>query len=163
ARAIHDRDSAVALKIIKSLYEIAGQSNVFDQNGGGPLINALGYPDRLVRFEAAFTVAQSLPQKNFQGQERVVPLLAEAMVKTGASPYVQQAATDPSISTTQATDAAGLKGAIEAARNRAGALPLDPKIATEYALRAGELLQRLAISRGQVMDLSAAQPTMLAL
>src|SRR3982751_5995156 len=39
--------------------------------------------DRLVRFESALAIAAALPQQKFQGQERVVPLLAEALSQTG--------------------------------------------------------------------------------
>jgi len=84
ARALRDRNSAVALRAIRSLNEIVGATNLFggDQS---PLIDALRYGDRQVRFEAAFAVAQALPQKNFPGAERVVPILAEALPKP-ASP-----------------------------------------------------------------------------
>ena len=48
----------------------------------------MGFPDRLVRFEAAFAIAGALPQKQFTGQERVVPLLAEALSQTGQTSVV---------------------------------------------------------------------------
>lgn len=83
ARALRDRNPAVALKVIKSLHEISGQSNLFNAAPTQPLIDAMQYPDRLVRFEAAFAVAGALPQTSFQGQDLVVPLLAEAMAQTG--------------------------------------------------------------------------------
>jgi hypothetical protein len=76
-RALGDRNSAVALRAIKSLEQIVGQSNLF--SGGQPIIAALDYPDRQVRFEAAFTLAAALPQKAFDGDSRVVPTLAEAL------------------------------------------------------------------------------------
>jgi hypothetical protein len=81
-RALHDRNSAVALKVIKSLQEIAGEPSALP-DGTGPLIDALSYPDRLVRFESAFALAGALPAKPFKGSERVVPLLAEAIAQTG--------------------------------------------------------------------------------
>ncbi|MGH7178420.1 MAG: HEAT repeat domain-containing protein [Tepidisphaeraceae bacterium] len=246
ARALKDRSSPLAMKIIASLQEIAGQSNALP-GGTGPLVTAMSYPDRLVRFEAAFALAGSLPQQSFDGQDRVVPLLAEAlsqtgqpsvllvmpdtgslnklsedlkgagflvaggtsaasaataanelpavdvilisddltaseiesvfatalstakltgaarlvMVRTQASPFEQRKNTDPLLGTTLAVDAAGLKPAIEGARARAGALPVDPAVATAYATRAGQLLAQLAISRGQVLNLSPAKPTLL--
>jgi hypothetical protein len=244
ARALRDRNSAVALRAIRSLNEIVGATNLFggDQS---PLIDALRYGDRQVRFEAAFAVAQAIPQKSFPGQERVVPILAEAMAQTGkpgvlilaptdrlnalreqlknyaiaggqtpeaaisasgslsavdvivmfegvsnnidhmltisrqnlrleraaklivakaskvATPYAQSALNDPSITVTDATDEAGLNAAIEDARKRAGGLPMDEKMATSYALRSAELLQRLAISKGQVFDLLVAQSAVM--
>ena len=245
SRAMKDRNSAVALRSLKSLEEIAGASNLLGE-GGSPVIDALEYPDRLVRFEAAFTVASALPQQGFNGQNRVVPILAEAVsqtgrpqvllvlssqdelnkytdalkadfgvagatgaqaavneanalpsvdvvvvsediggqidqlralmgqnqklqsaplvviTKTGASPFVSMAATNKMIVVTQATDAAGLKPVITEARGRSMSLPMDEALATAYAKRAAELLGQLAISRGQILDISVAQPTLLA-
>jgi hypothetical protein len=212
------------------------------------LIDAMGSADRLVRFEAAFGIAAALPQRPFQGQERVVPLLAEAMSQTGqptalivvpqqdrlnaivdglkqqnyaalgattpdaavaasaqlpavdvilvseelgapqvdrllalaaqngklagsarviitrtpASPYAARTANEPLMSVTQAMDAPGLKAAADAARAKAASVPIDQASAANYALRAAELMGRLAISSGQVLDLSAAAPTVVA-
>jgi hypothetical protein len=249
ARALRDRESRVALPVIKSLQDIVGNSNMFAGPGSTPaLIDAMGSADRLVRFEAAFAIAAALPQRPFPGQERVVPLLGEAMSQTGqpsalvvvpqqdrlnaivdglkkenysaigatspdaavaaaaqlpavdvilvseelgapqvdrllalaaqngklagaarviitrtaASPYAARTANEPLLSITQATDAAGLKAAADAARAKASSIPIDQTAAANYALRAAELMGRLAISSGQVLDLSAAAPTVVA-
>jgi hypothetical protein len=246
ARALHDRNSGVALRAIRSLNEIVGATNLFSGDES-PLIEALRYGDRQVRIEAALAIASALPQKNFPGQERVVPILAEALAQTGrpgvlilaptdrinalreqlknyavaggstaeaaaaagaslsavdvilmyegvsadidqmftitrqtlrleraaklivakaskvASPYAQIAINDPTVTVTDPNiDEAGLNAAIEEARKRAGGLPMDEKMATGYALRAAEMLQRLAISKGQVFDLLIAQPAVMA-
>lgn len=244
ARAIRDRDHAVALKAIKSLQSIVGASGI--TGADNPIVAAMNYPDRQVRFEAALTAAEALPQQPFTGQERVVPILGEALSQTGkpgvlaiasadvekfketlknytvetgssaangvanaaklpsvdviivregdepleavtaltrgnprlenaakliisqtpaASAYAGMAANDPTVSIIQDTDAADeakLNAAIEEARKRAGGLPIDEKLATEFALRAASALQRLAVSRTQVLDLAAAQPSILA-
>lgn len=244
-RALNDRNNAVALGVVKSLQEIVGDSNF--KSGGSPLIEAMQSGDRRVRFEAAFTLAQALPQQQFAGQESVVPLLAEAVSQTGqpsvlvvlptqeavnavvqplkaegfiaagatnaagalsaaagvpaidvvilseelpavetesllglvasspklraagklvivgstASQWETRKASDPTISTTTSAEPASLKTAIASARDATGALPLDPALATQYATRAGELIKRLAISRGQVLDLASARSTLL--
>jgi hypothetical protein len=248
-RALRDRDAAVALAVITSLQEIVGESNMAaDANTGAPLVDAMGFPDRLVRFEAAFAIAGALPQKQFTGQERVVPLLAEALSQTGqmsvvvvgpnqdmvnalvdglkkdggmnavgatnaeaavttanslpavdaiitsdeldaveidklmqfsttnpklqgaakivlvkseASPYVQRALHDPMMTATQAADAAGVKAALPQALSKAGANALTPELATKYATRSAQLLQQLAMSRGQILDISAAKTAVL--
>lgn len=248
ARALKDRNSAVAYRVIRSLQEIVGQSNLFVDQSSRPLINAMQYQDRKVRFEAAFALAGALPQTKFEGQQRVIPLLAEAIAQTGqtsvlvvlpaqdgvntlvdslkkenfavagatsaeagvnvaaalpgvdviivsddigpgkvddlfnlasqnpklagaarlviaksnASPYEARKVSEPLLSTTTATEAPGLKPAIEEARTKAGALPLDPALATEYATRAGQLLMKVGISRGQIYDLEPAKPALLA-
>ncbi|HMB96523.1 MAG TPA: hypothetical protein VKK61_10830, partial [Tepidisphaeraceae bacterium] len=52
------------------------------------------------------------------------------LTKTTASVFETRKVSDQFLSTTTATDAAGLKPAIEDARNKAGSLPLDPTVAT---------------------------------
>ncbi len=246
-RALHDHNGAVALKVIKSLQEIAGQSNAFSGEAGAPLIAAMSYPDRQVRFEAAFAIAGAMPQQAFEGSQRVVPLLAEAlaqtgqisvlvvapsqdkvntlvqglkaagyqatgstsgeailatansmpavdvilisedlgpapidqlfamaaqnpklegaarlvMTKTAASPYETRKASDLMLSTTQVQDPAAMKPPIEQALKKAGSLSMDPALATQFATRSAELLQKLAIAHSQVLDLTAARTALL--
>ncbi len=244
ARSLRDHNAAIALKAIKSLQEIVGSSSFLAEGEDKPILTALRYPDRRVRFEAAFAVAQALPQAPFTGQDRVVPILAEALAQTGkpgvliaaksqdrlnelkgvlaagyktaggatadaaiaaagvisgvdivivdednpgidrlfsavrdnvrlagagllirvtsevASPYAVLSQTNPMVSVTAAKDE-GLAAAVEAARKRAGGLPMDEALATTYALRSAELLAKLAISRGQVLDLNVAQSALL--
>ncbi len=91
ARAQQDRQRLAAgsryntadlsLRAIKSLQEIIGRGNI--QQGESPLTAAMNYPDRQVRIEAAFALAQALPTQGFAGQEQVVPLLADALSQTG--------------------------------------------------------------------------------
>ena len=249
ARAIQDGDSAVAHKAVKSLQEIAGNSNIFAQSGGGAadtaIFDAMRYPDRQVRFEAAFTIANAVPQQQFNGQDRVVPILAEALGQTGkpgvlviassqdrfnatreklgdaynvqggtsvdaavgsantlpsvdvivinedhqqidrllqlsresarlegsavliratasevASPFAAVAQQNRRLNITAAPDDA-IPDAIAAARSRAGGLAVDDKLATDYALRAADVLEKLSISRGHPLDLSVAQNALL--
>jgi hypothetical protein len=78
ARATADRDAAVALKLCDSLRDITGQANLNGQSIT-PLMQALYFPNRQVRYAAAFALAQSLPSQPFSGSDRVVPLLVEAV------------------------------------------------------------------------------------
>jgi hypothetical protein len=88
ARALNDHNPAVALRVLESLFEISGQSNVFAAAQSQPIVDAMSYPERAVRFEAALTAAAGMPQQSFQGQERVVPLLAEAVSQTGQTSVI---------------------------------------------------------------------------
>jgi hypothetical protein len=119
ARSLKDHDSAVAMKIIASLQEIVGTNNLFQTSSVGPLADAMQYPDRLVRFEAAFAIAQSLPQGDFTGKDAVVPLLGEALSQTGQTSVVVAM---PSQDATNATVEA-LKGAGMTATGAPGAEP----------------------------------------
>src|SRR5881394_1311752 len=70
------------------------QASTGSAQGGGntegkePIVSALQFPDRLVRFEAAITLGSALPQQPFAGQEWVVPTLAEAISNTGKANVV---------------------------------------------------------------------------
>ncbi|HZK79748.1 MAG TPA: hypothetical protein VFC46_01745, partial [Humisphaera sp.] len=245
-RSLGDHNPQVAKKLILSLAEIVGPSNQGTGVKIDPLVQAMHYPDRVVRFEAAFALASGLSNNPFPGRERVAPLLAEAVSQTGSanvllvapsqaeetklaadlknyglatgttanealsnsiklpsidvivfpetlgnnqidrilqlaadnprleraakviitttnlSPWAQRSLADPLTVITQATDAAGLTAAIEDARKRAGGLPLDEKVATAYAVRAAQMLQRLAQGRVLAFDLTVTQPTLLA-
>src|SRR5207302_1159396 len=68
---------------------------------------------------------------------------------------------NPLLTVTIAKEGAALAPVLQKARERSGSLPLDEKTAQAYALRSAELLGKLAISRGQVLNLLDAQPTLL--
>jgi hypothetical protein len=245
ARAVRDHNSAVAFRTIQSMQGIVGQSNLF--SSGRPLIDAMQFRDRKVRFEAAFALAAAMPNETFEGAQRVVPLLAEALSQTGqpsvlvvmptqdavnklvddlkkngyaaagattseaaiavattlpavdaiivsedlglgnidqlftsasdnarlagaarlvltkttASVFETRKTNEPLLSTSQATDAAGLKPALEDARKKAGSLPLDPNVATDYATRAAQLMLKVGISRQQIYPLAPAKQPLL--
>jgi hypothetical protein len=247
SRALRDRNAPVALRVVKSLQEIIGQSNMFQgaPEGKEPIVAAMQLPDRPVRFEAAMTLAAALPQQPFLGQELVVPTLAEAISSTGrpnvvivsgdlntanaikealkdavkadtasdpqsataaagrlpsvdvlvvdtrnnkdtdavlagprvkgvskllivenkASPYVAVEIDNPLVNTlvagTAAPDAAALTAAIGKARSRSGSAPMTDAISEGYAQRAANLLERLAISRGQILDVSVASSALI--
>lgn len=79
ARSLRDGNSVVALHAIRSLQEIVGRSNLFSGGSGQPLTAALQSTSRPVRLAAAFAIASTLPNQQFANQDRVVPLLAEAL------------------------------------------------------------------------------------
>jgi hypothetical protein len=86
ARAIRDRNAGVALKLVQSLQDIIGASNL-GASPDQPISQALYFPNRQVRYEAAFALAESMPTQKFSGYDRVVPLLVEALGQT-AKPNV---------------------------------------------------------------------------
>ncbi len=79
-RALADHDSALALNAIAALSQTAGTDALVNRAGTAqPLLEALGYPDRRVRFAAAFALTNARPQSEFPGSFHVVPVLAEAV------------------------------------------------------------------------------------
>jgi hypothetical protein len=82
ARALKDHNSPVAFKLTRSLGLIVGRSSMTGHLGE-PLTDALRYPDKRVRYEAACALAASLPTKPFADQDLVVPLLVQAIGEGG--------------------------------------------------------------------------------
>ncbi|MDY6912865.1 MAG: hypothetical protein SVT52_00165 [Planctomycetota bacterium] len=85
ARALRDRNSAVAIGAIEAMVNTSGSKSLVKPVAGGaqPLVEALSYPDRQVRFLAAVSLADAMPEKHFNGYQIVMPVLAEAMRQTG--------------------------------------------------------------------------------
>jgi HEAT repeat protein len=85
ARALRDDDAALALKAIEALTETAGAQSLVEPAAGGtqPLVAALTSRNGQVRLMAAMTLANALPQKHFEGDERVVAVLNEALRQCG--------------------------------------------------------------------------------
>ena len=92
ARALRDNRVEVANQAIAALTEVVNESYLGATSGsdeGSPLIRALEYPDRSVRFGAAFAIVRCEPRKPFYGADRVVPVLAEAVnLETGRGALV---------------------------------------------------------------------------
>lgn len=91
-RALTDGDAELARDAIRALDATATTAERLGE-GIQPLIASLNYPDRRVRFEAAFAIARSLPRVDFSGAQRVVPVLAEAVRET-AKPVILVIAPD---------------------------------------------------------------------
>jgi len=85
ARGLKDLNSDVARGAILALAQTAGAKNLVQPVAGGaqPLVEALSYPDRHVRFLAAVSLANALPEKRFTGCQLVMPQLTQAIRQTG--------------------------------------------------------------------------------
>ncbi|MCL2647583.1 MAG: hypothetical protein FWD61_11350 [Phycisphaerales bacterium] len=82
SRALDARDVPLALRAIDALKATGGTKELVSSTGS-PLVRALGYPSREVRFSAAIALAQANPAEAFPSHYRVVPILAEAISSTG--------------------------------------------------------------------------------
>ncbi|MCP4711322.1 MAG: HEAT repeat domain-containing protein [Planctomycetes bacterium] len=83
-RALNDNNRPVALMAITALRLNSGQKSLlFNFGSQQPLIDALSYPDREVRFSAALAIAGSLPSASFGRSELVLPILVEALQQKG--------------------------------------------------------------------------------
>jgi HEAT repeat protein len=83
-RAVRDNDSAVALGALEALRTTAGESSLIGtEDYKQPLVEALKFPDLVVRIRAALALGAALPKSPFADSEFVVPVLAKALTLTG--------------------------------------------------------------------------------
>jgi HEAT repeat protein len=121
ARALKDDSVPVALGAIKALARTAGAKNLAAATPGGvqPLVKALSYPDRNVRFLAAVTLASALPDQKFAGSDVVMFVLNEAVRKGGEKTAVLIDADADANAVKDAVMAAGYKVVVEPDINKA--------------------------------------------
>ena len=80
AQALADEDSQLALDAIAALADTAGTNALVRRDAATkPLLEALSYPDRRVRFNAALALANARPTSDFDSAFRVIPVLSEAV------------------------------------------------------------------------------------
>lgn len=84
ARGLADRDTPLALRAISSVQKTAGSRTLWGEGSGGPMLEALRYPNRRVQYEAALALGLAQPRVSFTGSQRVVPLLAGAVKDAAA-------------------------------------------------------------------------------
>ena len=87
ARALKDGDTAVALGAIAALRDVAGAKNlpkIIDNGSVQPLVAAMSYADRRVRFLAAEVLAHALPVEPYPGHQVVIPVLSDALREGGS-------------------------------------------------------------------------------
>ncbi len=131
ARAVNDRNAAVALGAVEALATTAGEKSLMYALGPSqPLLQTLTFPDLAVRYSAAIAIGNAGPRQAFTESRVVVQNLAEALARSG--------------------------------RQNASAEQWTEELAESYALRSADAMYRLAVSRNPVIDLSLAQPALVA-
>jgi hypothetical protein len=80
ARAVKDKNAYVALGAIEALGTTAGEKSLLYRIGSAqPLIQAMIFDDRMVRYSAAIAIAAAGPKESFAESRLVVENLAEAL------------------------------------------------------------------------------------
>jgi len=80
ARAVKDNNAHVALGVIEALATTAGEKSLLYQMGPSqPLLQALSFNDRMVRYSAAIAIGTAGPKEGFAENNLVVANLAEAL------------------------------------------------------------------------------------
>jgi hypothetical protein len=83
ARAVKDNNAYVALGVIEALATTAGEKSLLYQIGAAqPLLQALSFDDRKVKYSAAIAIAAAGPKEPFAESKLVTANLAEALVQT---------------------------------------------------------------------------------
>lgn len=134
ARAINDKNAYLALHTIESLATTAGESSLMYRLAmEQPLMAALSFDDKAVRYSAAIAVANAGPTEYFAESRIVVQNLADALRETQA---VSDANSDPNSL-------------------------WQPGMADEYAVRAAQAMLKLGVEKNTVIDLSLAEQTLI--
>ncbi len=80
ARAVKDKNAYVALGVIEALGTTAGEKSLLYKLGPAqPLLQALSFNDRMVRYSAAIAIGQAGPTEKFNESKLVTANLAEAL------------------------------------------------------------------------------------
>jgi len=124
-RALNENNAYVALGVVEALAANAGEKSLLWRVGTEqPLVKALSFDDRAVRYSAAIAIGSAGPTSDFMGSTLVIENLAEAA-------------------------------------SRKGAEELGDELADEYAIRAVEVMNNLAVKRNEVVDLLQALPELI--
>jgi HEAT repeat protein len=85
ATALQDGNVDIATRAITTMGRNTGASSLVTPlaDGAMPLVSALGYPDKNVRFLAAETLMLAAPTKEFYGYEVVTSLMSDALREEG--------------------------------------------------------------------------------
>lgn len=88
-RAVNAKDAAVALGAIEALRLTAGESSlVGSESYKQPLVQAMKFPNLVVRLRSALALGAALPESSFSGSDLVMPLLGDALTLQGTSQFV---------------------------------------------------------------------------
>lgn len=87
ARALREErpEPMLARRAIEALRQTAGGNTLWSGADGRPqpLLAALSYPTRRIQYEAAMALGAAQPQNDFDGAQRVAPILASAVYGAG--------------------------------------------------------------------------------
>ena len=107
ARATKDRNAYVALGAVEALAITAGEKSLLYRLGPTqPLVQALSFNDRAVRYSAAIAIAEAGPKQNFPESKLVVQNLAEALGQNS-----KQVAENPNVWNKQLADSYAVRAA----------------------------------------------------
>ncbi|MHC4125460.1 MAG: HEAT repeat domain-containing protein [Planctomycetota bacterium] len=132
ARAIKDKNADIARGAVEALSFTAGEKSLFYRFGTSqPLVDALSFDDKPVRYSAAIAIALAGPTQMFPERAFVIKNLAEAL---NGSANNNQADQQPAMSN---------------------------ELADRYAIRAIRVMLKLAETKNPVIDLNQAKDALI--
>jgi hypothetical protein len=85
-RAVKDKNAFVALGVVEALATNAGEKSLLHRLGiAQPLVQALSFNDKAVRYSAAIAIAAAGPKQMFAESKLVIENLAQALAETAES------------------------------------------------------------------------------
>ena len=119
ARAIKDGNTFVALGVIEALRNTAGEKSLFYRLGTEqPLVEALSFKDRLVRYSAAIAIGAAGPQENFVESRLVVENLAQALASNSQTTVDDAVTWNENLANSYALQAVSVMLRLAQTRNR---------------------------------------------
>ncbi len=115
ARAVKDKNAFVALGVVEALATTAGEKSLLYRLGiAQPLVQALSFNDKAVRYSAAIAIAAAGPKEMFAESKLVIENLAQALAETAENVDLE----NEWIVTSYAVRAAGVMLKLAETRNR---------------------------------------------
>ena len=147
SRAVKDNNAFVSLGVIEALAKTAGEKSLLYQMGPSqPLLAALSFNDRMVRYSAAIAIGEAGPTEAFDQSKLVVANLADALGQSpqtgsaGANGWSEDIAENYAVRSAQAM--------LSLAQSRNPVLDLS---AAQPALESATNDKRIQVLAGQVL------------
>jgi HEAT repeat protein len=147
ARAVKDNNAHVALGVIEALATTAGEKSLLYQMGPSqPLLQALSFNDRMVRYSAAIAIGAAGPKEKFAESKLVVANLAEALGHSPQSGPEGANGWSEEIAENYAVRAAETMLSLAKSRN-----PVLDLSAAQLALESATNDERIQVLAGQIL------------
>ncbi|MBN2270816.1 MAG: HEAT repeat domain-containing protein [Sedimentisphaerales bacterium] len=125
ARAVKDNNAYVALGVVEALATTAGEKSLLYRLGTAqPLMEALRFNNRAVRYSAAIAIASAGPTEKFAESKLVIANLAQAIGQEALAAGSQEAMWNEGIANSYAVRAATAMLKLAESRNSVIELPL---------------------------------------
>ena len=145
-RAIEKNNAYVALGVVEALAVNAGEKSLLQRVGTEqPLVKALSFGDKKVRYSAAIALGQAGPTSEFIGSELIVENLSAALSKEGAEEIGEELADSYSLRAIEVMLklAVGRNEVVEVSRGLEAIISATEDPRSEMQILAGEVLARI--------------------